>query len=55
MNSVQKRLFTLALSALLFAGLGIDYAAAGGKSDSSAAPKQLVMCYLPNEASEELA
>jgi phosphonate transport system substrate-binding protein len=27
---------------------------AGGKADSNAAPKELVMCYLPNEASEEL-
>ncbi|GHU64228.1 phosphonate ABC transporter substrate-binding protein [Spirochaetia bacterium] len=28
---------------------------AGGKSDASTGPKELVMCYLPNEASEELA
>ena len=56
MKTVQKHLFAIVLAVALFAFLGIGNAAAGGKSESnSAAPKELVMCYLPNEASEELA
>jgi phosphonate transport system substrate-binding protein len=54
MNSLQKHIFILAV--LLVAFIGIGNVAAGGKSDNnSAVPKELVMCYLPNEASEELA
>ena len=54
MNLMKKRLFVLAVTLFVFFGIG--NVAAGGKSESnSAAPKELVMCYLPNEASEELA
>ena len=53
---VQKRFSVIILAALFFSIFCIGTVAAGGKSDSnSAIPKQLVMCYLPNEASEELA
>ena len=55
MNSVKKGLFTLVITFMLFALFGAGSVFAGGKSDSSGAVTQLVMCYLPNEASEELA
>ena len=58
MKAVQK--LAVALSGVvLFAGIGAGTVFAGGKGDSAgaspSAPKELVMCYLPNEASEELA
>ena len=55
MNSVKKRLFTLVLAIALLTVFGVGSAAAGGKNDKSGGVTQLVMCYLPNEASEELA
>jgi len=58
MNSVQRRIFAIVLAAALFTFFGINSMYAGGKSENnsnSAAIKELVMCYLPNEASEELA
>ena len=56
MISVQKRVFAIGAGVLLLAFFGLAHAAAGGNSESSpAAIKELVMCYLPNEASEELA
>ena len=55
MKIVRK--LVLALSGVvLFAVTGAGTVFAAGKGDSApAAPKELVMCYLPNEASEELA
>ncbi|MDR2768831.1 MAG: phosphate/phosphite/phosphonate ABC transporter substrate-binding protein [Treponema sp.] len=53
MNSVKKAGFAFLLGALVFAG-----AASCVKTNTDAAasgPEELVMCYLPNEASEELA
>ena len=56
MNSEKKRIITLFTFALLSAFFSIGIAnAAGTRESGSAAPKGLVMCYLPNEASEELA
>ena len=52
MNSVKKCLFVLCISAVLFGLFGCPKTEAGSTSN---APKELVMCYLPNEASEELA
>jgi phosphonate transport system substrate-binding protein len=41
---------------VFFTTLGAGTLAAGGRSEQqTGAPKELVMCYLPNEASEELA
>ena len=56
MNTGKKGLFTLVLAVMLLAFFGVGSTAAGGKNDSSSGGvTQLVMCYLPNEASEELA
>jgi len=56
MNSGQKRLITFILTALVFVCFGTMAVFPGGNADSgSGTPKELVMCYLPNEASEELA
>ena len=50
-NYVRSRVFTVVLSTMFLVFLG---AGCTGKSGSDT-PKQLVMCYLPNEASEEYA
>jgi len=51
MNSVKKGFLAFVLASMVFA-----FFTACNKSDNaSGAPKQLVMCYLPDEAKEELA
>ena len=55
MISVQKRFLPFALCALIFTLMSIVPAAAGGQGDKADTPKELVMCYLPNEATEEFA
>jgi phosphonate transport system substrate-binding protein len=55
MKSVKKTGLTLLMGIVFLVTLA-GAVFAGGKTDSaSSAPKELVMCYLPNEASEELA
>ena len=56
MNREQKGLIKLFSVALLSAFFSIGIAYAGGTNESkSSAPKELVMCYLPNEGTEEFA
>jgi len=56
MNMIKKHILTIILMVTLFAFSGIGNAAAGGKSESnSPAIKELVICYLPNSMTEELA
>jgi len=53
MKLTRKRFFTIVLSAVLFALFGCG--SASKTSDPSTWPNHLVICYLPNEASEEFA
>ena len=56
MNTVQKRLFAIILVVSLFASFAVGNVDAGGKSESdSSAINELVICYLPNSMTEELA
>ena len=54
MNSLQKRIFSFFLGGILLltAAAGLS---AGGSKENNPRPTQLVMCYLPNEATEEYA
>ena len=54
MDSMFRRFVILFLSVFLIF-LIVGNAFAGGRSARSDAPSQLVMCYLPNEATEEFA
>jgi len=53
MNLVKKGFFALVLTSMFFTTANVF--ASGNNDNASGAPKQLVMCYLPNEASEEYA
>ena len=56
MNFTKRRFFATAVAALCFAVLGAGMVFAGGtKDNSSGRPTELVMCYLPNEGTEEFA
>lgn len=56
MNFAKKSLFCFILGIALFMFFGAGNAAAKGSSDNnSRVTRELVICYLPNEASEELA
>jgi len=56
MDFTKRRFFAAAVAALCFAVFGAGMAFAGGtKDNSSGRPTELVMCYLPNEATEEFS